>query len=73
MKPLLLIAGIAMLLLGGLISFGLVSYPDTETVFSLGDAALRVETQRRPEPALGYVLLGLGALCSALGAWRKLN
>ncbi|MCB1555226.1 MAG: hypothetical protein KDJ14_15610 [Xanthomonadales bacterium] len=71
MKRVLMIAGIVMLLLGGLISFGLLSYPDTETLFSVGDAALRVETQREPAPVLGYVLLGIGALCTALGVWRK--
>lgn len=71
MKRLLMIAGIVMLVLGGLIAFGLLSYPDTETLFSVGDAALRVQTEREPEPLLGYVLLGAGALCTALGAWRR--
>lgn len=71
MKRMLMVAGITMLLLGGLISFGLVSQADTETVLSIGDAALQVETRRQPDPALGYVLLGLGALCSMLAAWRR--
>lgn len=67
MKKTAIILGTALLILGGLISFGAISLPDTQEVLRVGDAALSVQTDKTPSPVLGYVLLGVGAVLAAAG------
>ncbi len=72
MKRSALVIGIVLLALGGLIALGVVSYPDTKELFSVGDNAVTVQTDKTPSRNLGYVLLVIGGVITAVGvAARK--
>jgi len=64
--------GIVLLVIGGLISLGVVTYPDSKELFSVGDNAVTVQTEKTPSRNLGYVLLVVGGVITAGGvAARK--
>ena len=66
-----LIAGILMLIAGGLISAGVVSFPQQEIVAKLGPLEVTTTAQKKPAPLLGYVLLGVGAMLVVVGLRAK--
>lgn len=66
-----LIVGILLLVFGGLISAGMFSFTDTKEVLKIGDASLKVTQEKTPDRTLGYVLLGVGALVTVVGAVSK--
>lgn len=63
-----LIIGILLLVAGGLVAAGLVSFADTKEVLKVGDASLSVTQQKTPDRTLGYVLLAVGAVVTVVGA-----
>jgi len=68
MKTTAIIIGLLLLIVGALISLGVVSYPDTKTLFSIGDSAVTVATDKTPSRTLGYVLLIIGGVVTAAAA-----
>ena len=66
-----LILGILLLVAGGLISAGMFSFTDTKEVLKIGDASLKVSKEKKPDQTLGFVLLGLGAIVTVVGAMAK--
>jgi hypothetical protein len=62
-----LILGIILLIVGGLISAGVLSFDREETVAKLGPLEVKSTEQRKPAPLLGYVLAGTGALLLVVG------
>ena len=66
-----LVVGVLLLVAGGLISAGMLSVPDKKEVLRIGDASISVTEQKRPDRTLGYVLLGVGALVTVIGAVAK--
>ena len=68
MKTTAIIIGILLLIVGALISLGVVSYPDSKTLFSIGDSAVSVATDKTPSRTLGYVLLIIGGVVTAAAA-----
>ena len=66
-----LIIGVLLLIAGGLISAGMISVADKKEVLSIGDASISVTEQKRPDRTLGYVLLGIGAVLTVVGAVAK--
>ncbi len=68
MKTTAIIIGILLLIVGALISLGVVSYPDSKTLFSIGDSAVTVATDKTPSRTLGYVLLIIGGVVTAAAA-----
>lgn len=72
MKTTAIVIGILLLIVGALISLGVVSYPDSKTLFSVGDSAVTVATDKTPSRTLGYVLLVIGGVITAAAvATRK--
>lgn len=72
MRTPLLVVGILLLVAGGLISAGVVSFDREETVAKLGPVQITATNTRKPAPVVGYVLLGAGALALIAGlAGRK--
>lgn len=71
MKTVSLVLGVLLLIGGGLISAGMLSVPDRKEVLRVGDAALSVTQNRKPDRTVGYVLLGAGALLVAFGAFAR--
>ena len=67
MKRTSFVLAVLCLLAGGLIAAGVIQYPDSESVLSVGDAALKVQTEKTVPPVIGYVLLALGAIFGAAG------
>ncbi len=68
MKTTAIIIGLLLLIVGALISLGVVSYPDSKTLFSIGDSAVTVATDKTPSRTLGYVLLIIGGVVTAAAA-----
>ena len=62
MRTPLLVIAILLLVVGGLVSAGLISFTKEETVAKLGPLELTATEQKKPAPVIGYVLLGAGAL-----------
>lgn len=58
---------VLLLIAGGVILSGIVQYPDSQSVLSVGDAALKVQTEKTVPPVIGYVLLAVGAIVGAAG------
>ncbi|HPF74579.1 MAG: hypothetical protein H7A20_06035 [Rhodanobacteraceae bacterium] len=71
MKTGIIVTGVLLLIIGALIAMGAVSFPDSKEVLSLGDNSISVETQKKPSNMLGYVLLGIGGVVTAVGAARR--
>lgn len=67
MKRASYVISVLLILAGGLIAAGLINYPDTQSVLSVGDAALKVQTEKTVPAAVGYVLLAVGAIVGAAG------
>lgn len=67
MRTLALIAGVILLVVGGLISAGLLSFDRQETVAKLGPIELSSTEEKKPEPLIGYGLLGAGTLLLVAG------
>lgn len=67
MRILALIAGVILLVVGALISAGVLSFDQQETVAKLGPIELTSTEEKRPEPLVGYGLLGAGALLLVVG------
>lgn len=66
-----LIIGILLLVAGGLISAGVVSFDKQETVAKLGPLEITATDTKKPTPVVGYALLGLGALLLVVGLAGK--
>lgn len=66
-----LILGLVLLVVGGLISAGVLSFDRQETLAKLGPLEITATQQKKPAPLLGYGLLGLGALLIAVGLTAK--
>jgi hypothetical protein len=66
-----LVIGILLLIVGGLISAGVLSFDKTETVAKLGPLEVQSTQQKKPAPVIGYVLLGAGALLLVVGFTAK--
>lgn len=66
-----LILGILLLVAGGLISAGMFSFTDTKEVLKIGDASLKVSKEKKPDRTLGFILLGVGAVVTVVGAMAK--
>ena len=69
-KPALVIGAI-LLIVGGLITAGMLSFPDKKEILSVGDASLSVTKNTKPDRTLGYVLLALGAVGVIVGVAGK--
>lgn len=67
MKRATLVTAVLLLIAGGLVVSGIVQYPDTQSVLSVGDAALTVQTDKTVPAVIGYVLLAVGAVLGAAG------
>lgn len=67
MKRATYVIAVLLLLAGGLVVSGIVQYPDSQSVLSVGDAALTVQTEKTVPPVIGYVLLAVGAIVGAAG------
>lgn len=65
------VIGILLLVAGGLISAGVLSFDKTETLAKLGPLEVKSTEQKKPAPLLGYVLLGAGALLVVVGFAAK--
>lgn len=70
MKTGIIVTGVLLLIIGTLIAMGVISFPDTKEVLSIGDNSLSVETSKKPSATLGYVLLGIGGIVTVVGAAR---
>ncbi|WP_428421205.1 hypothetical protein [Methylibium sp.] len=66
-----LIVGILLLIVGGLISTGVLSFDRQETVAKLGPLEITTTDQKKPAPVVGYLLLGVGALVLIVGLAGK--
>lgn len=67
-----LVIGLLLLIGGGLISAGVISFEKEETVAKLGPLEMTTTERKKPAPVIGYVLLGAGALALVVGlASRK--
>lgn len=66
-----LIVGILLLVVGGLISAGVLSFDKQETVAKLGPLEITTTDQKKPAPVVGYLLLGVGALVLIVGLAGK--
>lgn len=66
-----LIVGILLLVAGGLISAGVLSFDKEETVAKLGSVEITSTDTKKPAPVLGYALLGIGALVLVVGLASK--
>lgn len=66
-----LFIGILLLVAGGLISAGVISFSDRKELLSVGDASISVSQQKTPDRTLGYVLLAIGAVVIVVGAASK--
>ena len=53
---------VILLVVGALITAGVISYDREETVAKLGPLELTATQEKKPAPMIGYVLLGAGAL-----------
>lgn len=62
-----LIVGVLLLVVGGLISAGVLSFDKQETVAKLGPLEITTTDQKKPAPVVGYLLLGVGALVLIVG------
>ncbi|MCK7593521.1 hypothetical protein [Pseudomarimonas salicorniae] len=67
MKRASYVIAVLCLLAGALIATGVLQYPDTQSVLSVGDAALQVQTEKTVPPVLGYALLVIGAIVGLAG------
>lgn len=66
-----LVIGLLLLIAGGLISAGVISFEKEETVAKLGPLEMTTTEQKKPAPVIGYVLLGAGALALVVGLVSK--
>jgi hypothetical protein len=66
-----LIVGILLLVVGGLISAGVLSFDKEETVAKLGPLEITTTDNKKPAPLVGYLLLGVGALVLVVGLAGK--
>lgn len=66
MKRTTLIIGIILLVLGGLVATGIITYPDSKALVSVGDASLSVQDSKPVPVVIGYVLLAVGAIATAV-------
>lgn len=67
-----LVIGIILLVAGGLISAGVISFQKEEQVAQLGPLEINRTSTETPRPAIGWILLGAGALALVVGfASRK--
>lgn len=66
-----LIAGAILLVVGALISAGVLSFDRQETVAKLGPIEVTSTEAKKPEPLIGYGLLGAGALLLVVGLVAK--
>lgn len=71
MRTFALIVGALLIVIGGLISAGVLSLSQRETVAKFGPIELTATEQKKPAPVLGYVLLGTGALVLVAGIAAK--
>ena len=71
MRAFLLVVATLLLLAGGLIAAGMLSWPQQKEVLRLGGHALSVTQERKPDPRLGYGLLALGTVVLLVGLGRK--
>ncbi|MBS7457050.1 hypothetical protein [Coralloluteibacterium stylophorae] len=67
MRTLALVLGVLLLVAGGLISAGIVNVQMQEQVAKLGPLEINRTKTETPEPAIGWVLLGAGALSLVVG------
>jgi hypothetical protein len=71
MRAFLLIVAALLLVLGGLVSAGMLHWPQEKEVLRVGGAALSVRQDRKPDARLGYGLLAVGAVAAVLALTRK--
>jgi hypothetical protein len=62
-----LLIGIVLLIVGGLISSGMLGFDRQETVAKLGPIEVTSTEHKKPAPLVGYGLLGAGALLLVVG------
>ncbi|WP_421880463.1 hypothetical protein [Methylibium sp.] len=67
MRTAALIVGVLLLVAGGLISAGILSFDKEETVAKLGPLEIVTTDHKKPAPVVGYLLLGVGALVLVVG------
>lgn len=67
MRTAALIVGVLLLVAGGLISAGILSFDREETVAKLGPLEITTTDHKKPAPVVGYLLLGVGALVLVVG------
>ncbi len=71
MRTPFLVIGLLLLIAGGLIATGMISFNKEETLAKLGSMELTTTHQKKPAPVLGYLLLGAGALALAIAISAK--
>jgi hypothetical protein len=71
MRNFALVIGVLLLVAGGLISAGVLSFDKEETVAKLGSIEITATETKKPTPTVGYGLLGAGVLALVIGALAK--
>ena len=66
-----LVIGVLLIIVGGLISAGVISFNQQETVAKLGPLEVTSTQEKKPAPMLGYILLGAGGLLVVFGLVTK--
>ena len=66
-----LVLGVLLIIVGGLISAGIISFDRQETVAKLGPLEVTATHEKKPAPMIGYILLGAGALLVVIGLVAK--
>jgi len=70
MRTPLLVIGAILLVVGGLISAGVIKYDSKETA-ELGPIEFSVTKEKSPPLNLGWILLGVGAVAVVIGVASK--
>lgn len=71
MRTLAFVVGALLLVAGGLMASGLLSFTQQETVAKIGPLEVTTTQQKKPDATLGYVLLGAGVVLLVFGATRR--
>lgn len=71
MRNIFLYAGIVVLIVGALITAGLVDYQEKTELLKLGDTEISVTEKKTPDRRLGYALMALGVVGIGVGVFAR--